>query len=212
MARLLQHLFFILLVRPLVYLVLGLNVRHGERLPTTGPAVIVANHNSHLDTLVLMSLLPFRLLHRIRPAGAADYFMRNRVLAWFSTRIMGIVPVMRAKAGGNPLAGCFEALRAGNILILFPEGTRGEPERMEDTFKQGVRLIAQKFPDVPIYPVFLHGLGKALPKGEGLLVPMFCDIAVGKPMTFAAEHEVFLPRLREALGLLQAELGIREWT
>ncbi|MCB1788803.1 MAG: 1-acyl-sn-glycerol-3-phosphate acyltransferase, partial [Gammaproteobacteria bacterium] len=125
MERVLRWAFFTLLVRPLVLLVIGLNVRGRQHLPGDGPAILVANHNSHLDTLVMMTLLPTRLLPQLRPVAAADYFMRNRALAWFATRIIGILPLDRqARGTRDPLAGLVDALDRGDILILFPEGSR----------------------------------------------------------------------------------------
>jgi 1-acyl-sn-glycerol-3-phosphate acyltransferase len=208
----LKVLFFALVVRPFLLVVTGFNVRHGERLPRAGPALLVANHNSHLDTVVLMSLFPLSLLPRIRPVAAADYFLKSGPLAWFSRNLIGIIPVTRGgrAAGEDPLAGVSAALRDGAIVIFFPEGTRGEPERFKE-IRSGIFHLAQRHPEVPIVPVFLHGLGKALPKGAFLPVPFFCDVFVGEPLERPTGKEPFLSGLVARFEALRAEGSLPVW-
>jgi 1-acyl-sn-glycerol-3-phosphate acyltransferase len=210
--RILRHLWFALVVRPVVLVVLGLNVRHRDRLAATGPAIVVANHNSHLDTLVLMTLFPPRQLSHVRPVAAADYFRRSRFRWWFATRVMGIVPLDRESHGahGDPLEGCDESLRRGEILILYPEGTRGEPEKLS-SFKHGLAHLARRHPGVPVIPVFLYGLGKALPKGSALLVPFYCDVVVGQAMQWSGSKEDFRHHLETAMAELAAEVAHPPW-
>lgn len=211
MTRVLQLVFF-LLVRVVVLFVLGLNVRRREWLPEDGPAILVANHNSHLDTLVMMSLTPLARIAKLRPVAAADYFLANRAMAWFSLNILRIIPIDRQKgtAGGDPLAECHEALARGEILILFPEGSRGAPEEMT-ALKKGIAHLAEKNPDAPVVPVFTHGLGKALPKGSFLLVPFFCDIFVGEPIAWPGDRTTFMDILAARFAALSTEKSFAPW-
>lgn len=212
MNHLLRLLFFLLVVRPLLLIILGLNVRRRALLPGQGPAVVVANHNSHLDVLVLMSLFPLRLLPKVRPVAARDYFLRYPLLAWFFLRIIGIIPIERRPRGGHddPLSPIAEAIERGDIAIVFPEGSRGEPEKLGE-FKTGVAHLARRYPQLPFYPVFLHGLGKALPRGEALLVPFFCDVFVGEPMTWNGDKERFMELLTSRMTALAAEGHFPPW-
>ncbi|MBT5231611.1 MAG: 1-acyl-sn-glycerol-3-phosphate acyltransferase [Methylococcales bacterium] len=174
-------LFFALIVKPFVFLMLGLNVRGRENLPLKGPAVLAGNHNSHLDTIVLMSLYPLKDIRRIRPVAAADYFYKNKWVGWFADHCIGIIPLDRSgKADRSQLfQGCHKALDNGDVLLLFPEGSRGVPEKMSSV-KKGVFYLVKDRTDTKITPVVLHGLGSALPRNEALFVPFNCDVVIGE--------------------------------
>jgi 1-acyl-sn-glycerol-3-phosphate acyltransferase len=201
-------LFFATIVRLILLVVIGLRIIDRARLPRSGPAIICANHNSHLDTLVLMTIFPLRLLAKLRPVAAAEYFLKNRILAWFALDIIGIIPLQRDRSSHteHPLAKCSEALERGEILIIYPEGSRGEPESLA-SFHSGIAHLAKRHPDVPIYPVFIYGLGKVLPKGEKILVPFFCDLAIGKPIVWSGSKQVFMDLLQLKMQELSTQLS-----
>ncbi len=211
--RVLRYCFYRVIVRLVVLIVLGLNVRHRDRLPAKGPAIVVANHNSHLDTMVLVTLLPARLLDRVRPVAAADYFLASPGRAWWALNIIGILPIKRRRDQPDEdlLAPCYAALEKGQILIFFPEGSRGEPEKLT-AFKGGIARLAARFPAVPVTPVLLHGLGKALPKGERLLVPFVCDVFVGESLHGSEDRNDFMNRLEARMAALSCEGRFPSWS
>lgn len=203
----LRFLFFLLIVRPAVLFLLGLYVRDRHLLPRRGPAIVVANHNSHLDTLVLMALFPLRLLPRLRPVGAADYYAASGpVLSWIAHHLVGILPIRRngdprQALRDDPLAPASAALARGDILIVYPEGTRGEPGTLAK-FRGGVAHLAERFPAAPVVPVYLHGLGKAWPKGERWPVPLLAEVFVSAPIPWCGDRGRFVAALEARVQTL----------
>ena len=206
----LRGLIILLLVKPVAYLVLGLSVVGRRKLVRKGPAIIAANHNSHLDTALLYALFPVRLLPSLRPVAAADYFLSGPISRWLSINIIGILPIDRDGGGGDPLEGARRALARNEILFLFPEGSRGAPEEMS-SLKSGVARLAEAFPDVPIVPVFMRGAGQSLPKGSRLFVPYRCHAAIGAALFWTGDKSTFMDALKEAFLSLSETLPSAEF-
>ena len=204
MNRFFKILFFGLIIKPIVFIVLGLNLRGHDKLPKKGPAVIVANHNSHLDTIVLMSLYPLSIIHRVRPVAAVDYFLgQGGLLAWLALKCIDIVPMDRSGITERDtlFSECHKALDKGEIIILFPEGSRGKPEQMSK-LKNGVFFLLNERNDTKVTPVMLEGLGRSLPKGEALLVPFNCDVIIGESIAVTEQASTFIDQLNRAFSTL----------
>jgi 1-acyl-sn-glycerol-3-phosphate acyltransferase len=139
----------------------------------------------------------------LRPVAAADYFLRNPLIAWFSLNVIGIIPIGRSgSANKNDIfSTCHEALDNGDIIILFPEGTRGIPEQ-SSKLKKGIYYLVKDRNSTPIIPVVTHGLGRALPRGEALLVPFNCDVVVGDAIQITETSAELLNTLTETYAHL----------
>ena len=206
-----RNILLTFLIRPFVWLVLGLDVRGRSNLPTQGPAIIAANHNSHIDTLILISLFGAKTLRSVRPVAAADHFMSTPLSSWFSQRIVGIIPVRRkGRADRNVLAGCSEALERGEILLIFPEGTRGKAEEMNN-FKAGIARLAQQFPEASVIPVYLQGAGRVLPRGTRFIVPFNCNAIIGKAFQWTGSKKSFMQQLKSTIETLQKDAPPVRW-
>ena len=204
--------FLRLIAKPFAMFLTGVDVLGREHLPTTGPAIIAANHSSHVDTLLLLTIFPARTMPRLRPVAAADYFLRGPMIGWFSRNLVGIVPVARHTQGREDvLAPAREALAAGDIVIIFPEGTRGPGDDELGPMKVGVARLAAAFPDAPVIPIWIEGAGRVLPKGAVLPAPMNCTVLAGAPIRWSGDRDDFLEALRASLLELRKSAPPQRW-
>jgi 1-acyl-sn-glycerol-3-phosphate acyltransferase len=195
-------------------LVAGATVRWLDCHPEQRQRIYFANHTSHLDFVVLWSVLPRELRAHTRPVAAKDYWqsgLRRRL----AVNVFHAVLVERRRPSEKEealrltqaLDDLLEALNQGDSLIIFPEGTRGRGDQVAP-FKSGIYHLWTRRPDVQFVPVYLANLNRVLPKGEVLPVPFISRVVFGPPLAPAASNnsetkESFLREAREALCALQ---------
>ena len=156
----------------------------GENLPNEGSFVLVANHASHLDALCLSAALPLRKLHRVFPAAAADYFFESVPRIWMATVVVNALPFAREVHIRQSLALCDQLLKnPGNVLIIFPEGTRSQTGNI-GRFKPGIGMLLAGCA-VPVIPCFLDGAFRAWPKGRFFPWPAKITLRIGTPKNYA---------------------------
>ncbi|QOY91264.1 lysophospholipid acyltransferase family protein [Paludibaculum fermentans] len=174
--------------------------------PSESQRLYFANHASHLDFVLVWSVLPPRMRRRVRPVAADDYWNRGRMRKFLIHQVFRGVLIARGKVERehNPLTAMCAALDEGDSLLLFPEGTRGTGGAVQP-FKSGVFQLALAYGELELVPVWIDNAHRVMPKGTLLPLPLLCSVAFGAPMKLG-ENEgkmEFLERLRRAL----VELG-----
>jgi len=137
----------------------------------TGPVVFVANHNSHMDTPVILRALPSRWRRRTAVAAAADYFYDKRRNALSASLVFGTVPLDRnsgAGVGPGQTAHLDRLIRGGGSLLIFAEGTRSRDGRV-GPLRSGAALLAAEH-HLPIVPIYVSGTREAMPRGHHWMV------------------------------------------
>lgn len=200
----------------LVRLLTGAQARWWGCPPKAEQRIYFANHQSHLDLVMIWAALPEELRSITRPIAARDYWANTPMKRWITTEVFNAIYVERggtpapAEEGGPPpdpmapLQPLVEALTSGDSIIIFPEGTRGhtgEPQK----FKSGLFTLAQMFPDVVLVPAWIDNVQRVMPKGEIVPVPILCSVTFGAPILLAQDEErrAFLDRARAAVIALR---------
>ena len=207
----------------------GIRAKQTSPIAKDTPCIYYANHSSHLDGLVIWSCLTPNIRPYVHPVAAEDYWNKNRLRRYLSRRIFRAILIPRhatkmnfteensqdekipnqimdrntssTSNKVNALAIMQDILDQGESLIIFPEGTRGNGESIQD-FKAGLWHLSRKNPNVQLVPIYLENLNRVLPKGSHLVVPVICSAIFGAPLASTHENESkqeFLIRAKSAL-------------
>lgn len=198
---------FVLL--PIAKLLFHLRVEGRENVPASGGVILAANHVSFVDPLVL-GVATRRKLHFL----AKVELFRNPIFA-FIIRRLNALPVGRDRMELSTFTKGLALLKRGEVLVVFPEGTRGEGVKLGEA-KPGVGLLA-RWSRAPVVPVYHRGAEKVLPKGAFLPRVHPLQVCFGRPLRFSADAlkgeeglVEFSRQVMEEIASLKAALEERE--
>lgn len=181
-----QTILHLLVIRPLVKVLFDANTIGKSHFQGLQNYIIIANHNSHLDTLLLFYILPPQNITSTHVVAALDYFKHSKWLYRLVNFLFKPVWVDRKDSGLSCLNKLQELLNKGHSIVLYPEGTRGSDEKLIG-FQKGIGILARDNPDVPVVPIYLKGPEKVLPKGAALPLPLQNFITVFPPQHLKGE-------------------------
>src|SRR5262245_29939374 len=152
---------------------LRFRARGTERIPASGGALLLANHSSYIDPLLVG--LPLR-----RPVSflARDTLFRVPVIGWI-LRHTYVMPLARDTGGAAGIRETLRRLEEGFLVGIFPEGTRSADGAL-GPFKPGFAALVRRT-DLPIYPIGIAGADRALGRGSIFLKPHRVCVVFGEP-------------------------------
>jgi 1-acyl-sn-glycerol-3-phosphate acyltransferase len=154
-----------------------------EHLPDDPPFVLIANHESHLDAMLLACVLPPRLRRAVLPIAAGDVFFETPAIAAFAAFTLNALPLWRHNAGRHALRDLRERLIGEPCgYILFPAGARSRDGSLLH-FKAGFGMLIAGT-GVPVVPCYLDGPFRALPPKSKLPRPRRLAVWLGEPLRF----------------------------
>lgn len=170
-------------------------------LPEDKVRIYFANHRSHGDFVLVWASLPPRVRTLTRPVAGADYWLKGGLRSYVINRVFrGVLVDRQVGRAADPIGTMGAALAAGESLILFPEGTRNLGDGLLP-FKSGLYHLARAHPGVELVPVWIENLGRAMPKGSLIPLPLLCTLSFGAPLAVSPDEgkDDFLARARQAL-------------
>ncbi len=201
------------LTRPLAHVVAAPEVRGEESLDLVDPPVIfVANHASHLDTPLLLSVLPVSFRHRTVVAAAADHFFDRRWKAHLWAGALNAVPIERHRVNRRSAELAADLVTEGWNLVIFPEGGRS-PDGWFQPFRGGAAYLASRT-GRQVVPVHLSGTWRLLPKGGRGLRRGLTTVRFGMPMRPDEDEDArrFGARIERVLATMADEAGSDWWS
>jgi 1-acyl-sn-glycerol-3-phosphate acyltransferase len=173
--------------------------------PKAEQRIYFANHQSHFDWVLIWAALPRDLRAVTRPIAARDYWTLTPFRHWITREVFNAVYVSRQRSDDeDPLEPLLDALRNGDSLVIFPEGTRGN-QADPAAFKAGLYHLAEAFPGVQLIPCWIDNVQRVMPKGEVVPVPILCSVTFGAPVAIepGEDRRAFLSRARAAVIALR---------
>ena len=173
--------------------------------PTAEQRIYFANHQSHFDWVLIWAAQPRELRAQTRPIAAREYWTSTPLKHWITREIFNAVYVSRQRSDDeDPLEPLMGALRSGDSLVIFPEGTRGNKGDPQP-FKAGLFHLAEAFPNVQLIPAWIDNVQRVMPKGEVVPVPILCTVTFGAPLHLGPDEDkrAFLDRARDAVLALR---------